>query len=340
MQPTQFRKILVTGAGGFLGGRLLKHLATLFPDIVLVGTSRRTERKDEFESCGVSFTSGDLLDKQFCLNITTDVDEVIHCAALSSPWGNKKLFDDANVLATQQLLEAAKLNKVSRFIFISTPSIYFDYTDRFDVKESDPLPRKMVNQYASTKLEAEQIVLSANGNTMHTLALRPRAIIGAEDTVIFPRLIKAYEAGRLKIIGNGANLADLTCVRNVLEAVVAALHAGETAMGQAYNISNGAPVVLWDTINTLLHALALKPLEKKVPAKIVMAVASLMEWKAKLFHPNKEPTLTRYGIGVLAHSLTMDISKARQLLGYKPVQTTAEGLNEFIEWYKKTPESK
>jgi nucleoside-diphosphate-sugar epimerase len=63
------------------------------------------------------------------------------------------------------------------------------------VKESDKLPEKMINSYAATKLLAEQLVLSQNNNNFQTIALRPRAIIGAEDTVIFPRVLEAYNKG-------------------------------------------------------------------------------------------------------------------------------------------------
>lgn len=328
------KKILVTGASGFLGGRLLKHLAALYPSTVVTGTSRRADRKKEFEALGCFFIAGDLLDVLFCEEITKEADVVIHCAALSSPWGNINLFEEANVKATKNLLNASVSNKVKRFIFISTPSIYFDFTDRYNIKEEDPLPEKMVNHYAATKLEAEQFVLAMNGKGIETLALRPRAIIGAEDTVIFPRLIKAYKEGRLKIIGNGKTIADLTCVRNVIEAILCSMRAEKKALGQAYNITNGEPVVLWDKINHLLRALNFEPLHKKIPAGLVMTVAALMEWKAKLFSPDKEPTLTKYGIGVLTYSLTMNISKANTLLDYRPVQTTEEGLTEFIEWYK------
>ncbi len=326
--------IVVTGAGGFLGGRLVKHLVALYPEATITATSRRRDRQQEFEQAGIRFMAGDLSEEAFCEVLTQGATAVVHCAALSSPWGKEEAFLAANVGTTQNLLNASLKNGVKRFIFISTPSIYFNYTNRFQIRESDPLPRKMVNHYACTKLIAEKLVLAQNTQGIETVALRPRAIIGAEDTVIFPRLMKAYEEKKLKVIGDGTNTVDLTNVRNVLEAVVCSLQADTSAMGEAYNITNGAPVVLWEEINYLLDQLKLPPLRKKVPAGLVMAIASLMEWKAKIVHPDKEPTLTRFGIGVLAYSITMDISSACEKLGYKPVQTTREGINEFIEWYK------
>ncbi|HSY62228.1 MAG TPA: NAD-dependent epimerase/dehydratase family protein, partial [Cytophaga sp.] len=256
-------------------------------------------------------------------------------AALSSVWGSYYDFYDANVLTTKNLLDTAIQNGVSKFIFISTPSIYFDFTDRYNVLENDALPEKSVNAYASTKLIAEQFVLAKNSDQIKTVALRPRAIIGAEDTVIFPRIIRAYTDGRLKIIGDGNTLGDLTAVSNVIEAVHCCIRAGDAAMGQAYNISDGTPVLLWPTINRILKELGYAPITKKISAGLVLTIASIIEGTAKVFNAKKEPSITKYGIGVLAKSLTMDIRKAKDVLNYKPVQTTEEAINEFILWYRK-----
>jgi nucleoside-diphosphate-sugar epimerase len=325
--------ILITGAAGFVGGRMAKQFANL-SEYSVIATSRRIDRKNELEYAGCTFIDGNLFDTHFCKQLCKGVDIIVHCAALSSVWGDHETFYKANVTATKNLLEAAMENGVRKFIFISTPSIYFDFTDKFDVSEKDVLPKQFVNYYAATKYIAEQYVLSKNSDAFKTIALRPRAIIGAEDTVIFPRIIRAYTDGRLKIIGNGQTLGDLTAVRNVIEAVHCCIHADATAMGEAYNISDGLPVLLWPTINHILTTLGYTPIKKKISASLVLFIASMVERIAKLAHFKKEPSITKYGIGVLAKSLTMNIGKAQSLLNYKPVQTTDEALNEFIVWYK------
>lgn len=326
--------IIVTGAAGFLGGRLAKQLAGSGIYNVCA-TSRRVHRKEELEATGCTFISGDLMSKDFCLELTKEADIIVHCAALSSVWGDYFDFYDSNVITTKNLLDAATQNGVNKFIFISTPSIYFDFTDRYNVSENDVLPEKSVNAYASTKLIAEQFVLSKNSAQLKTVALRPRAIIGAEDTVIFPRIIRAYTDGKLKIIGDGKTLGDLTAVRNVIEAIHCCIRANDSAMGEAYNISDGNPVLLWPTINQILTELGHRPITKKISAPLVLTIASIIEGAAKLFHVKKEPSITKYGIGVLAKSLTINISKAKNKLDYKPVQTTEEAINEFIIWYRK-----
>lgn len=325
-------KILVTGAAGFLGGRTAKHFAGLNAGSV-IASSRRAGRANELEESGCTFVPGDLTDPKFCDFVTKDVQTIIHCAALSSPFGPYEQFYQANYVATKQLLDAGKKNGVGKFIFISTPSIYFNYNDRFGVKEDDPLPQKMVNAYAATKLLAEQYVLEHHSHDIHTIALRPRAIIGAEDTVIFPRVLEAYHRGRLKIVGSGNNVCDMTCVSNVILAIKCALKAGEANYGEAYNITDGNPVDFWQAVNYALKALDLEPVEQSVPGFLANAAAFVFEKKAMILKEKKEPVLTRYGVGILSQNFTLDITKAVTRLQYQPQMNTFEGINEYISWH-------
>jgi len=259
----------------------------------------------------------------------TGVDCVIHTAALSSPWGKREEFVAANVTTQSNLLQAAKSNAVARYIYISTPSLYFELKDKYNIKESDPLPSKYINAYAETKRLAE-IELEKAG--IPYVILRPRALTGRGDTVIMPRLIRAYDEGRMKIVGDGENIADLTSVANVADAIVLALTT-EKGINQTFNITNGAPVKLWDSIANVLNKLGKTPPTKKVPFWIVKTIAKVMETKSKMTNM-KEPALTVYGVGILAKSMTMDINKAKSLLGYEPKVTTKEAIEEFVNWYK------
>ncbi|MCC6841841.1 MAG: NAD-dependent epimerase/dehydratase family protein [Saprospiraceae bacterium] len=328
------RCILVTGAAGFLGGRTAKFLAEYFGEYQIVATSRRDTRALEFINHNCHFVPGDLCNFEFCESVLKHTEIVIHCAALSAPFGPYESFYQSNYIATKTLLEASIKNNVKRFIFISTPSIYFNYSDRFNVRESDLLPEKMVNHYAQTKLLAENIVLQNNGKVIDTMALRPRAIIGAEDTVIFPRMLEAYHKGKLKIVGDGKNICDFTCVRNVMEAIVCGIKAPQSAFGEAYNITDGEAVHFWEALNFALKSLDLKPPTQRIPKQLALLVAGFMEYKAHIMNETKEPPLTKYSVGILANHFTMDISKARTNLNYKPVMKTFEGIQEYILWHK------
>lgn len=111
---------------------------------------------------------------------------VVHCAALSSPWGKAFDFISANVKGTEHILLAAKKAKVQRFIHISTPSLYFNFKSQINIKESSILPDSFCNEYATTKAQAEKLVLSSN---LHSFIFRPRGLFGPQDRAIAPRLL-------------------------------------------------------------------------------------------------------------------------------------------------------
>lgn len=323
-------KILLTGATGGLGFRTLERLVGNPKIEKIIATGRVIKPTHFVENNKVNYILGDLEDANFVSNLVEQVDCIIHAAALSSPWGKYDEFEKANVFTMKNLINAAKMHKIKRFVYVSTPSLYFDGQDRFDVKESDPLPKKFVNAYSKTKYEAE---LALEKSKIPYIILRPRALIGRGDTIIMPRLIRAFQEGKLKIIGDGKNIVDLTSLANVADSIELALFVGCKGINQIYNITNGEPVKLWETIEKVLSLLGYEMNQKKVPYSIVKFISQIMELKAKLTN-YKEPALTTYGVGILAKSFTMDISKAKSLLEYSPKVSTDEAIDEFVSWYR------
>ncbi|HIB76850.1 MAG TPA: NAD(P)-dependent oxidoreductase, partial [Flavobacteriales bacterium] len=242
--------VLVTGATGFLGSRLLEELCTweYTNDIIATG---RTKKSNSFTHSKIKYKLGDLTDKTFVMDLLSGIDCIVHAAALSSPWGSHHEFKDANVRTIENIIEVSIKLNVNRIVFISSPSIYFKLDHQFDILETDPLPNP-INEYAKTKRMAE-IILSKSG--IDYVILRPRALIGRGDTVIIPRLIRAHRSGRLSIIGDGTNCVDLTPVGNVVDAILLSLRVKGEGLNQIYNISNGNPVKLWDKIHYVFESL-------------------------------------------------------------------------------------
>lgn len=322
-------KILVTGATGFIGQRLVQRLTANNHEVV--GTARSFSG-ESFQR--YTFTAADLLKASQCDQLTQNIDVIIHCAGKAGVWGSLAEYTQANVVTTKNILEAAKKNQVRRFINISSPSIYFAFEDQFDLKETD-LPKKFSNAYASTKFQAEQLVQAAHKPSFLTVSLRPRGVIGAGDKNWLPRIIEIQKSGTLVQPGLGENLADFTCVENLMDAIELCLTTDEKNMGEAYNITNGTPEKLWIVIEELLKTVGLSSQHKKVFLFIAMTVAKISEIFHQLKNTQQEPALLPVKVGVAAYSMTLDISKAKTRLGYKPKQSTADGLCEFATWYVK-----
>jgi len=147
--------ILLTGATGFLGFRTLEKLIVDSNIDKIIATGRTIKPSHHIIDPKVTYELGDLSDTEFVKKIVSGVDVIIHTAALSSPWGTYEMFYSANVKSIQNLIHFAELFGVKRFVYISTPSMYFNGKDRYNIKEIDPLPHRFVNEYANTKRMAE-----------------------------------------------------------------------------------------------------------------------------------------------------------------------------------------
>jgi nucleoside-diphosphate-sugar epimerase len=202
------------------------------------------------------------------------------------------------------------------------------------VRENDPLPPKPVNEYARTKLLAERAIDQAHGEGLPVITIRPRAIFGPGDTTILPRLIDRLESGRLPIVGNGKNIADLSYIDNVVDALLLCAESPDTTLGKKYNITNGEPVMMWEMIHKLTHALGIPFPTQRVPHRIVEGAAGAMEVIYWLIPGQPEPPLTRYSVAVICRSTTLDISAARHDLGYVPRVSIEEGFERFVAWWK------
>jgi nucleoside-diphosphate-sugar epimerase len=324
-------RILVTGATGCLGGVAAAKLAALGHSVT--GTGRDLAKGAALATSGVTFTPAELTNQVLMRALVLQHDVVIHCGGLSSPWGKDIDFQRSNVDGTRILVEAA-LEGSQRLVFVSSPSIYFDFSDRIAIGDNDPPAPQPVNAYAASKLAAEEIVTHAAANGLDAVILRPRAIFGATDTALLPRLLKAAARGYLPLIDDGKAAIDLTYVDNAADALIAAALRPQRFAGQAYNISNGEPITVRDLLQRIAGGLGLRVRFVDLPFAVAYRVAAILETLAKLRPSRSEPMLTRYAVGVLAKSQTLSIAGAARDLGFKPAVSLDEGLRRTLAAWK------
>ena len=337
------QKVLITGASGFVGGRLAEYLAARNYHVICTG--RRAAMFGAAEN-----RLGDLADAEFAEAVTEGAAAVVHCAGKVGVWGPYEEYHQANYVLTERLLNAAQKNGVARFVFLSTPSVYFDYRDQLDLRESE-VPRRFSSHYAKSKYLAEQLVLSAHPqpsvtgsdlrpvvpSVTQTVAIRPRLVLGRGDLQVLPRLVRMNQAGRLIRIGAGNKLIDATSIENLLQAIELCLTCGHQALGQIYNISNGAPTTFGHIAETTLKALGQTPRWRQIPYPAAMLAAKVTEGWAKLRRQQNEPALLPLAVGVATHAMTLNIEKARVKLGYQPRQTLEHAIQEFAHWWRERP---
>ena len=325
-------KALVTGGGGFLGRYIVELLLERGDEVSIFCRGSYPD----IAKMGVNVIRGDLRDPDAVNSACKDQEIVFHVASKIDMWGKRKDFEEINIKGTQNVVDACLNNNVSKLVYTSTASVVFKEGDLEGVDESEPYAEKFLAHYPKTKVIAEKIVLEANGNNgLITTALRPHLIWGPRDPSLCPRLIKQAKKGRLPVVGKGQNVLDVTYVANVADAHILAADSPNSA-GQAYFISQGKPVNIWEFINELTVRIGIKPIKRKLSFKTAYIGGVLLEFFFKLFHQYKrQPLVTKFLASELAHSHYFDISKAKKELGYEPKISLEEGLDIYIDWLRK-----
>nr|WP_314484521.1 NAD-dependent epimerase/dehydratase family protein [uncultured Pseudomonas sp.] len=327
-------RILVTGASGFIGGRFARFALEQGLDVRVSG--RRAEGVEHLVRRGAQFIPGDLGDPELARRLCQGVEAVVHCAGAVGHWGTYPTFHQGNVVVTENIVEGCLKEHVRRLVHLSSPSIYFNGRSRLAVGE-DQVPGRFRDHYAKSKFLAEQKVFGAQEFGLEVLALRPRFVIGAGDASLLPRLLHLQRKGRLAIIGNGLNKVDFTSVHNLNDALYSALFADGHALGQAYNISNGQPLPLWDVVNYVMRQLQLPQVTRYRSYGLAYGLAALNEAICAVWPGRPEPALSRLAMQVMSRDFTLDISRASQYLNYQPATSIWTALDEFCTWWKHQP---
>jgi nucleoside-diphosphate-sugar epimerase len=319
---------LVTGGGGFLGGAVVRQLLDR-------GDTVRSFSRQRHPALGVEQVQGDLADAAAVERAVAGCDVVFHVAAKAGVWGTADEYHRANVIGTENVIAACRKHRVGRLVFTSSPSVVTTGHDIVGGDESLPYPRRYFAHYPRTKAAAERLVLGANGPELATVALRPHIVWGPGDNHLIPRLIDRARAGKLRVVGDGTNMTDLTYVDNAAAAHLLAadrLAPSSPVGGKAYFISQGEPVLVWSFINQILGLAGLPPVTRRVPMAAAYAAGAVLETAYRVLGRTDEPRMTRFLAVQLGTSHWFDISAARRDLGYEPTVSTEEGLRRLGVW--------
>jgi UDP-N-acetylglucosamine 4-epimerase len=316
---------LITGAAGFIGSNLVETLlsagqAVIGLDNFATGYQRNldealaaaSEHASEFR-----FIEGDIRNRDCCRFAVQGVDYVLHQAALGSV--PRSIHDpltshDVNVTGFINVLDAARLEGVKRFVYAASSSTYGDSPElpKSEARIGNPL-----SPYAVTKLVNEQYAsVYARVYGYKSIGLRyfnvfgPRQDPDGDYAAVIPKWIDTMLAGApVTINGDGETSRDFCFVANAVQANILAALAGADVQNEVYNVAVGDRM----SLNTLFSL--------------------LQNNLHRLGHPyDKRPIFAPERPGDVRHSLA-DISKARRLLGYSPHYTASQALEEAVPWY-------
>jgi nucleoside-diphosphate-sugar epimerase len=327
-------RCLITGASGFIGGRLARRLAHEgYPVRCLVRASSDTAPLHEL---GVELTVGELEDADSLARAVDGCSYVLHCAALVSDWATTAEIARVNVDGTRNLLDACRDASVRRFVHLSTTDVY-GYPDGAEIDESYT-PTRFANWYAQTKLEAEAEVRHAQqAGALQCVILRPATVYGPGSKELVGEIARAIQGRHMLLIDRGRPLAGLCYVENLADAALLALR-HEAAPAHAFNVGDGDGVTWKRFTDDLAAGLGCPPVRFSLPYRPAVAIGFALEHGYRLLRRSTGLTapalLSRQAVHVLGRDQEFSNRRLRELLGWEPRVDYAGGLAATVAWLR------
>lgn len=316
-------KIFISGVTGYLGRNLARHL---IHEHDVVGMSRDIDKSSFLEDLGVKIFNGDLHSNNLKEGIK-GCDVVIHTTADTDHKNISKTQYDTNVTGTQLILRAAEAAEVKQFIHISTDSVLLTGKALHNVTEYMPYPKKTVGSYSESKQLAEKMVLNSNSDNLSVIVLRPRFVWGRDDTTALPQILNAIKNDEFAWINGGNYKTSTTHIANLCNAVTCAIDRGIS--GETYFVTDDDDRTFKEVISALVEAHGSSVPTKSIPRFIPRTIAKLDNLRRKILPKSGLLPLTMQEYSTSAVEVTLDISKAKSQLKYKPVVSFREGLTEI-----------
>lgn len=327
------RLALVTGGSGFVGGHLIRRL--LSDGWRVHALARSAEARARLQALGAEPVTGDLSDRAALAcamaGAMDGVEVVFHVAAHFRFWGPMSLFRRINVEGTRNVVEAAERAGVRRVVHVSAAAVVMGRPEPLrGVTEDMPLRKMPFAPYATSKAEAEEILLAANGRRagFSTVAIRPPFIWGP-DMPALDHMVETVRAGQFRWVAGGGQALSTCHVDNLCHALVLAADSGSG--GKAFFVSDGEDTTLKSFLTRLLQSRGVTPGDRAVPFALAWAMAGVMGALWRLLRRNGEPPITRQMLRLIGQDFTVDNRRAREELGYAPVISPADGMRRMQE---------
>jgi nucleoside-diphosphate-sugar epimerase len=315
---------LVSGATGFLGGRLA--IALREQGCTVRALARPTSDVSRLVARGIEIVTGDLTDEESLVRAAAGQQLVFHTAGRVGDWGPADVFHKLNVDGTARLIAACRKNRVRRLVHMSSLTVLGLPRSGALVDEKTPLAARGADPYTASKIAGEELVRRANGQEgLETVVVRSGVIWGPGDPTFLPRFAALLRAGKMVLVDGGRNRVALSHVENLVQGMLLAA-AVPAAAGQVYHLTDDEEITAAEAFRFLAEALGFPPPRRSLPFSAVFSAASLMEAWARLRQRSTPPAFTRYGVRLVASDCRYDIGKARRELGYRPALTFRQGV--------------
>ncbi|MDQ0096031.1 NAD-dependent epimerase/dehydratase family protein [Paeniglutamicibacter psychrophenolicus] len=314
--------IFVTGGSGMLGSRVVTALvAEGYPVHAL---ARSEAAGNKVAALGALPCAGDLHDEGALLAGLVGCDAVIHCAAATGGDGAKHDYVRDNLEGTRSLLRASMLAGAGRFIHVGAAMCLLGGRPVDGADETWPLHESRFSGYITTKTLADRAVRAAATERFATTVIRPAWIWGAPGDPQLQGICSAIRSGRMRMVDAGRHRIVTSHVDNVVSALLLALHHGHG--GDAYYVFDEDALPIRDFLGGLVATQGLGLPPASIPAPVAKFLASVLGGLWALARKPGPPPLDRLVVELNARDFLVSDQLARDVLGYRPPVTRAEGL--------------
>jgi ornithine--oxo-acid transaminase len=325
---------LVTGATGFIGGRLTERLVRDGYQVRCL--VRPTSDTGPLERLDVELAPGDLTAPDTLARAADGCRYVFHCGAMVSDWATAKEVSAVNVAGTRNLLSACADSSVQRLVHFSTTDIY-GYPGGAEIDESYS-GTGFSNWYAQTKLAAEIAVRRAGmSHDLDTVILRPSTVYGPGSREVVLEIARAIRDGNMVLIDKGQAIAGLCFVENLIDAALIAMN-HEHAPGHAFNATDGLDVTWRQLADGLADGLGCSKVRWSMPYRLAEGIGFSLEHGYRALRRTTRletrPLLSRQAVHVMGTDQSFSNRKARELLAWEPRVDYAAGLEATLDWLR------
>lgn len=319
-------KALVTGGTGFTGHALTERLVR--DGWQVTAFVRPSPRVERLRRLGVECIDVDITDAAAVAEAYRPVDRVFHIAALyRTERPDRTEFTRVNVDAVRNLLAAAKLKGVGRFVHCSTVGVQ----GQIDAPPAAEDYRTRPNDhYQQTKLEGEEVARRYFADGLPGAVVRPAGIYGPGD-LRFLKLFKAIDRGLFVMIGDGRTLYHFTYIDDLVDGF---LLVGQhpRALGEVFTIAGPRYTSVCEVVDLVADTLGRSRPRLRVPHWPVHVAAVACE---ALCRPlGIDPPLYPRRVEFFAMDRGFTTAKAERLLGYRARHDLADGFRKTVEWYR------
>lgn len=331
------KKMMVTGAHGFMGSNLVRFLLERGHDVramVRPGGDFST-----LDGLDVELFEADLTDAEALRAGCEGVHTIFHLASCTHEWNWWPVYKRINVDGTRDLLDAAVDAGVDRLVYMSSLAIHHFHGIK-EGDESQPKDGFLFHGYARSKIETEAMLAQYHEEgKIKTVIIRPGVLPYGPNDKTHVKVFDAMMDGGWAYVNGGKALLSTVYIDNLAHGLLLAAQ-NDDAMGQTYIIADDYKMTWRSFSEAMCEALGAKKPKTSAPLFLAYSLGWFLESFYRLFKIKSAPMLTRYTVSLAGKDFYFLPKKAEKELGYKPIVSFEEGIQKTADWYTSTIKNK